>query len=84
MLQMKKQMEILFQAFRKRIEVEINYSKSLTQVSKTLDKYIKPGTELASSYISSAFKFSTSSVVDKQWSWQSLLRHRYSPCALRC
>ncbi len=53
---MKKQMEDFIEAFRKRIEVEINYSKSLTQVSKTLDKYIKPGTELASSYISSAFK----------------------------
>ena len=34
----------------------MSYSKNLTQVSKTLDKYIKPGTELATSFIASAFK----------------------------
>ncbi len=49
-------MEDFIEAFKKRIEIEINYSKSLTQVSKLLDKYIKPGTELATSYICSAFK----------------------------
>jgi len=34
----------------------MNYSKGLAQVSKLLDKYIKPGTELALSFICSAFK----------------------------
>ena len=53
---MKKQMEDFIDAFRKRIEIETTYAKSLTQVSKALDKYIKPGTELTTSYISSAFK----------------------------
>ena len=49
-------MEDFIEAFKKRIEIELSYSKSLTQVSKSLDKYIKPGTELATSYICSAFK----------------------------
>jgi len=53
---MKKQMEDFVDAFRKRIEVEMTYSKNLTQVSKSLDKYIRPGTELATSFICSAFK----------------------------
>jgi hypothetical protein len=37
-------MEDFIEAFRRRIEVEVTYSKSLQQVSKSLDKYIKPGT----------------------------------------
>ena len=41
---MKKQMEDFIDAFKKRIDVELTYSKNLTQVSKALDKYIKPGT----------------------------------------
>lgn len=53
---MKKQMEDFIDAFRKRVEVEMTYSKNLIQVSKVLDKYIRPGTELATSYICSAFK----------------------------
>jgi hypothetical protein len=53
---MKKQMEDFVDAFKKRIDVEMTYSKNLTQVSKTLDKYIRPGTELATSFICSAFK----------------------------
>jgi hypothetical protein len=42
--QMKKQLEDFIDAFKKRIDVELNYSKSLISVSKSLDKYIKPGT----------------------------------------
>lgn len=53
---MKKQMEDFIDAFKKRIDVEQTYSKNLIQVSKSLDKYIKPGTELTTSFISSAFK----------------------------
>ena len=34
----------------------MTYAKNLQNVSKVLDKYIKPGTELATSYICSAFK----------------------------
>jgi hypothetical protein len=49
-------MEDFIEAFRKRIDIEMNYSKGLAQVSKLLDKYIKPGTELALSFICSAFK----------------------------
>jgi hypothetical protein len=49
-------MEDFIDAFRKRIDVEITYAKNLQSVSKALDKYIKPGTELATSYICSAFK----------------------------
>ena len=49
-------MEDFIDAFRKRVEVEMTYSKNLIQVSKVLDKYIRPGTELATSYICSAFK----------------------------
>lgn len=41
---MKKQMEDFIEAFKKRIDVEMTYSKNMIQVSKTLDKYIKPGT----------------------------------------
>lgn len=49
-------MEDFIEAFKKRIDVEITYSKNLQTVSKALDKYIKPGTELSTSYICSAFK----------------------------
>jgi len=49
-------MEDFIEAFRKRIEVEVNYSKNLNAVSKSLDRYIQPGTDLAVSYICSAFK----------------------------
>ena len=49
-------MEDFIDAFKKRIDVEMTYSKNLSQVSKVLDKYIKPGTELTTSFISSAFK----------------------------
>ena len=49
-------MEDFLDAFKKRIDIEINYSKSLTNLSKVLDKHIKPGSELATSYICSAFK----------------------------
>lgn len=49
-------MEDFIDAFRKRIDVENTYAKNLLQVSKTLDKYIKPGTELSISFICSAFK----------------------------
>lgn len=49
-------MEDFIDAFKKRIDVEITYSKNLLNVSKCLDKYIKPGTELSTSYICSAFK----------------------------
>ena len=53
---MKKQMEDFLDAFKKRIDIEMTYSKSLTSLSKVLDKHIKPGSELATSYICSAFK----------------------------
>lgn len=53
---MRRQMEDFIDAFHRRIDVEISYSKQLATVSKALDKYIKPGTELASSFICSAFK----------------------------
>jgi hypothetical protein len=49
-------MEDFIDAFRKRIDVEQSYAKNLAAVSKSLDKYIRPGTELALSYICSAFK----------------------------
>ena len=41
---MRKQMEDFIDAFKKRIDVEMTYSKNLANVSKALDKYIKPGT----------------------------------------
>ena len=53
---MRKEMEDFIDAFKKRIDVEMTYSKNLAQVSKYLDKYIKPGTELTTSFICSAFK----------------------------
>ena len=53
---MRRQMEDFIDAFKKRIDIEMYYSKQLAQVSKALDKYIKPGTELSSSFICSAFK----------------------------
>jgi hypothetical protein len=37
-------MEDFIEAFHKRIDVEINYAKGLVNVSKSLDKYIMPGT----------------------------------------
>ena len=41
---MRKEMEDFTDAFKRRIEIELTYSKNLTQVSKVLDKHIKPGT----------------------------------------
>lgn len=53
---MRRHFEDYIDAFRRRIEIEMIYSRSLEAVSKQLDKYIKPGTEKAISFISSAFK----------------------------
>lgn len=49
-------MDDFIDAFKKRIDVENTYAKSLSTISKSLDKYIRPGTELAISFICSAFK----------------------------
>jgi hypothetical protein len=43
-------------AFKERIEIEIDYSKSLLKVAKKMQKYINPSEPTPISYISSAFK----------------------------
>jgi len=52
----KKQFEDFIEAFRKRIVVEIDYANNLMGVSKSLDKYIQPGSDKAISFICSAFQ----------------------------
>lgn len=49
-------MQDYVEAFKRRIEIEIEYSKNLMDVSKWLDKHIKPGTDISTSFICSAFK----------------------------
>jgi len=49
-------MQHFIDAFKERIEVEINYSKSLFKISKLLIKYVQPDLPSPLSYICSAFK----------------------------
>lgn len=52
----KKHFDDFNEAFKKRITIELEYAKNLDLVSRSLDKYIQPGTEKAISFICSAFK----------------------------
>lgn len=49
-------MDCFTDAFKERIEIEIDYSKAILKVSKKLEKYINPEEPTPISYISSAFK----------------------------
>lgn len=43
-------------AFKDRIEAEIDYSKAMLKIARQLEKYISPDEPTPISYISSAFK----------------------------
>jgi hypothetical protein len=55
-LRVQGQLEEFVNAFKERIEVEIDYSKALFKVSKILSRHVQPDLPTPMSYVCSAFK----------------------------